>query len=155
MGQEVMMEKDFPCPCGKGILRIQVVEHDVWASGRHERWQLLCDDCKRDYTEPPFGNALVKREHADEIEKRSERRRALGERATERTFSFVPSPSCHKNASPTAFVSCLMLLQLICQREEKPRIFLSVDCPVSPRKADEKPCHRQDCCLRHCGNHTR
>ena len=88
MGEEVMMEKDFPCPCGKGVLRIEVLEHDTWASGRHSRWSLRCDDCAGNYRELLFGGALVSRDHHDEIEKRRhalyDRRRAVGNQAAER-----------------------------------------------------------------------
>src|SRR5712692_7740188 len=88
MAEEVMMEKDFPCPCGKGILRIEVLEHDTWASGRHSRWTLHCDDCAAIYCEPFLVAALVLREHNDEIDRRRhaiyERRRAVGDKAAQR-----------------------------------------------------------------------
>src|SRR5260370_11228451 len=87
MADEVVNEKDFPCPCGKGILRIEVLEHDVYGSGRHSRWTLLCEDCRDKYSEP-FLVRGVRREQADEIEKRhralNERRRAAGGKAAER-----------------------------------------------------------------------
>jgi hypothetical protein len=88
MADEVVNEKDFPCPCGKGILRIQVLEHDTYGSGRHSRWTLLCEDCKDNYYEPFLLRGLVRREQADEIEKRNralyERRKAVGGKAAEK-----------------------------------------------------------------------
>jgi hypothetical protein len=90
MADEVVNEKDFPCPCGKGILRIEVLEHDTYGSGRHSRWTLLCEHCKSNYKEPFLVGGLLRREQADEIEKRSralyERRRAVGGKAAERYF---------------------------------------------------------------------
>jgi hypothetical protein len=68
MADEVVNEKDFPCPCGKGILRIRVLEHDTYSSGRHSRWTLLCEECKGNYYEPfPLRGCLVRREQADEM----------------------------------------------------------------------------------------
>ncbi len=91
MAEEVMKEKEFPCPCGKGILRVEVVEHDVWASGRHERWQLRCDDCRENYRELFLVGGLVKREDNDEAERRRhaiyERRLAIGALAVARYLS--------------------------------------------------------------------
>ncbi len=88
MADEVMKEADFPCPCGKGILRIEVLEHDTWASGRHSRWNLLCDDCRGKYQELFLEHALVTNElHNGFEQKRHElyqRRRAIGEKAAER-----------------------------------------------------------------------
>ena len=84
MADEVVNEKDFPCPCGKGILRIQVLEHDVYGSGRHSRWTLLCKACKDNYKEPFLVRGLVRREQADEIEMRHhalyERKRVVGKK---------------------------------------------------------------------------
>lgn len=88
MGEEVIHQKDFSCPCGEGILHIEVREHDTWASGRHSRWELRCEECQPKYRELRTERALVSREHYDEIEKRGhelfERRRAIGQKAAER-----------------------------------------------------------------------
>lgn len=91
MAKEVVMEKDFPCPCGKGILRIQVLEHDVWANGRHSRWSLLCEQCHGNYREPLLEHVLISRKHYEYMEKKShelyEKRRAVGRKAVERYLS--------------------------------------------------------------------
>jgi hypothetical protein len=88
MGEEVMMEKDFPCPCGKGVLRIEVLEHDTWSSGRHSRWSLRCEDCGQKYRELFMEGALALREISDQIEQRRralhDRGRAVGDKAAER-----------------------------------------------------------------------
>jgi len=51
MGEVVVCEENFPCPCGKGILHIEVREHDTYASGRHSVNSLECPDCEREYRE--------------------------------------------------------------------------------------------------------
>jgi hypothetical protein len=88
MADEVMTEEDFPCPCGKGVLCVQVLEHDTWVSGQHTRWIMRCDDCKENYRKPFLIEALVKREHHEEIERRHrtvfERRQAVGNLAANR-----------------------------------------------------------------------
>src|SRR5690349_5543268 len=88
MADEVLAEKDFPCVCGNGALRIQVLEHDTWASGRHSRWKFECSDCAQTYRELVFAGVFVAREHRDEIDARSgilhERRMAIGQKAVDR-----------------------------------------------------------------------
>lgn len=49
MGDDVLQEREIPCPCGKGHLVSQLVEHDEWASGRHVRHSVRCDVCQSDY----------------------------------------------------------------------------------------------------------
>ncbi len=87
MGQEVIHEKDFPCPCGQGVLRVEVLEHDTWGSGRHSRWSLRCSACETRYVEPFLLDALVLREHGYEIQRRRdaifEQRKAVGNKASE------------------------------------------------------------------------
>src|SRR5262249_24118737 len=96
MGEEVMKEQDFPCPCGKGVLRIEVLEHETWASGRHSRWSLRCDDCNKGYRELFLENALVTQKDHDEVERRRhelyERGRKVGELAVQR---YLPRFSEH------------------------------------------------------------
>ena len=88
MGQEVIAEKEFPCPCGKGALKIEILEHDVYASGRHSRCTVLCPDCDRQYVQDVLLHALIAREHKKEMDERwsriCDRRRTVGELATER-----------------------------------------------------------------------
>jgi hypothetical protein len=88
VADEVVFEKDFPCPCGNGILRVELLEHDTWVSGQHRRDTLLCEDCKTKYVSAFLMDAFVLREHNDEMEKRQhaiyERRRAVGEKAAEK-----------------------------------------------------------------------
>jgi len=91
VAQEVVREKDFPCPCGKGVLRIEILEHDTWSSGRHSRWSLRCDECAPKYREPFLLSCLVLREHAEEIERRRhaiyEKRKVVGNKASDRYLS--------------------------------------------------------------------
>ncbi len=50
MGDDVLEEREGPCPCGNGRLISQLVEHDVWASGRHVRHAVKCGTCEANYT---------------------------------------------------------------------------------------------------------
>jgi len=88
MGEDVVREKDFTCPCGKGVLRVQVVEHDVYSSGRHSRWRLECAGCAPKYRELISASSLISREHDEEIRHREhaihEMKMAVGDKAVER-----------------------------------------------------------------------
>ena len=85
MGEEVMFEKDLPCPCGKGVVHVELLEHDTWPSGRHQRNDLRCEDCKAKYVSGFLVDAYILRADNEEMEKRQhaiyDRRRAVGDKA--------------------------------------------------------------------------
>jgi hypothetical protein len=91
MSNDVVYEKDFQCPCGKGIHRVQLLELDTRAGGCHRSDTILCDECRAEHVELTLQDAFVLRGHAEEIERRrheiNERRRTTGDKAAERYLS--------------------------------------------------------------------
>src|SRR6266436_5664864 len=44
------MEREFPCPCGKGTILASWEEHDTWPSpNRSIDWAFKCSDCEKQF----------------------------------------------------------------------------------------------------------
>ena len=44
------MDREYPCPCGKGKMIAEWQEHDVYPSGnRLVRWRFECTECSDNY----------------------------------------------------------------------------------------------------------
>lgn len=90
MGDDVLEEREIPCPCGKGHLVSQLVEHDVWASGRHVRHSVRCNACEANYrrrTQIGFHylTPVAAAEQLEEMEREiRHRQQALGKLADDR-----------------------------------------------------------------------
>ena len=87
MGDDILHEQEFPCPCGNGVIHVEIYEHDTWtSSGRHKRWWLKCKECEANYTRHNY--TLIPTRDAQELERRSKeiytRRKAVGEVAAQR-----------------------------------------------------------------------
>ena len=75
MGLDVMAEVVIPCPCGNGEVRKEIVEHDVWSSGRHQRgpW-ITCPTCKEQFEILHIGRSerLIERRYHEDLIRRQE-----------------------------------------------------------------------------------
>jgi hypothetical protein len=73
MGQDVIAEKDFPCPCGNGTIQVQVVEHDTYGSGRHSRYSVECRDCRQNWVavDTVLARTLFRAADAEEMQRRN------------------------------------------------------------------------------------
>jgi hypothetical protein len=106
VAHEVLSEKTVACPCGNGLLRAQLSEHDTWPHVKELSEHIDCADCREKYVIRNY--TLVNKEQVEEEDRLSHARFELsrergkltkeryGDRWTERLLRIgTRSGACH------------------------------------------------------------